>query len=1054
MGADVSRVRFDPFRDFAGVVLQQGRLLLDGDFNEYVALLDRRLRAQTCDLTSFGPDPDHAGVAWVPRQTPNAFEVLASVGGLTIGRGRMYVDGLLAESHGLTTTGFDALLGEPAGTADLPYDQQPYWPTPDPLPGGGPHLAYLDVWEREVTYLEDPELVEIAVGVDTTARTQTAWQVRLLPNIGSATCASSDSAIPGWLDLIGPSAGRLTTDTIDVAPTDDPCKLPPTGGYRGLENQTYRIEIHDGGAPGTATFKWSRLNGSVAIPVVEMVSSTMLRLATVGKDDVLRISTGDWVEILDDHYELGQRPGIMRKVVVDDAERTISFTGALPADLQPADAADAAKRHLRARRWDQGAVVKDGTGAQLVDLDTSTGGTITVPASAATQVVLEAGIVASFSVVTGGSGRFHPGDYWIFAARTADTSIEKLAAAPPLGVHHHFARLGTVTFPGTQSDCRRLWPPLGGGEEQCACAVCVTPQSHATGTLTLQGAVDQVKAAGGGTVCLEAGTYALARPVNADGARSLRIHGAGIATVLVARGTALTATGTAGLTVENLAIVSGADAPAAVQIARTVLGNLQDLAVVSYGTSAAGGAGIELSGATVATALRRSVVVAPTAIRTGNGEKTAGLLAAALRIEDNLLVGFQRGVDLGARSAYLESCRIARNDVFAGEGGAIAATGLSSPGGVLTVVGNTVSTIGPGITVGADALVDGNAVNGLASKRGETAAGAGATPGTDGIVVVRGGFTGRPGHVRITGNRVHDRTGAGISLRTAVQTFMVKENVVTRAGAGIVIERNGRADRVAVDNNEVFDVSGASGISLLHAGSITVAGNAVLRVGQQLEGAMARAGVGVLGVADVRIAENVVDEVGPPDGFLGGAAGITVVGPFASASVSENTSRFGAAAPAPKQGTWVALRIESTASTGTAAQGDLVMAVPVAGGNVLVFTEEEPFLVAAAPEHSGVSANSLTGGGASATCLVRVAGDLVAVGNQCDHDVSEGPTAMLLAAKSITATSNRARGERAIIVLDVDPERFAAVANLAGGGTHLSSGPLPSTWASLNPKVP
>ena len=29
MGADFSRVRFDPLRDFAGVVLQQGRLLLD-----------------------------------------------------------------------------------------------------------------------------------------------------------------------------------------------------------------------------------------------------------------------------------------------------------------------------------------------------------------------------------------------------------------------------------------------------------------------------------------------------------------------------------------------------------------------------------------------------------------------------------------------------------------------------------------------------------------------------------------------------------------------------------------------------------------------------------------------------------------------------------------------------------------------------------------------------------------------------------------------------------------------------------------------------------------
>ena len=48
-------------------------------------------------------------------------------------------------------------------------------------PTAGRHLAYLDVWQREVTTLEDPDLVEIAVGVDTTARSQTAWQVRVLP---------------------------------------------------------------------------------------------------------------------------------------------------------------------------------------------------------------------------------------------------------------------------------------------------------------------------------------------------------------------------------------------------------------------------------------------------------------------------------------------------------------------------------------------------------------------------------------------------------------------------------------------------------------------------------------------------------------------------------------------------------------------------------------------------------------------------------------------------------------------------------------------------------
>ena len=141
MSADISRVRFDPLRDFSGVVLQQGRLLLDADFNEYVALLERRLRAETVDLTSFGPDPDRAGEAWVPRQTPDGFRVTASGGKLTIGRGRMYVDGLLADNHGAPANGFDPLLRERTGTADTPYDNQPYWPTPDQLPGGGPHLA-------------------------------------------------------------------------------------------------------------------------------------------------------------------------------------------------------------------------------------------------------------------------------------------------------------------------------------------------------------------------------------------------------------------------------------------------------------------------------------------------------------------------------------------------------------------------------------------------------------------------------------------------------------------------------------------------------------------------------------------------------------------------------------------------------------------------------------------------------------------------------------------------------------------------------------------------
>ncbi len=40
-----------------------------------------------------------------------------------------------------------------------------------------------------------------------------------------------------------------------------PCTIPPDSRYRGAENQLYRVEIHDPGPAGTATFKWSNDGG-------------------------------------------------------------------------------------------------------------------------------------------------------------------------------------------------------------------------------------------------------------------------------------------------------------------------------------------------------------------------------------------------------------------------------------------------------------------------------------------------------------------------------------------------------------------------------------------------------------------------------------------------------------------------------------------------------------------------------------------------------------------------------------------------------------------------
>ena len=523
MSGDYSRHRFNPRNDYAGVRMQQGRVQLDADWNEWTDLIDRRQRAETVDTFGVKPTPGISGVAVVSPQTPDAFKIEASGGTYTIGCGRMYVDGLLAENHGSDPQAFDPVLAESYGQNPLAYNQQPYHPVIPTLPSGGPHLAYLEVWQREVTHLQRPDLVEKAVGVDTTTRSQTVWQVRLLENVGSADCTSPDSALPvAWQAMISPSAGRLSSRAVGVPPDEDPCELPPSGGYRGLENQLYRIEIHDSGGIGEATFKWSRDNASVCAAVVEVVSSTELKLASLGRDAVLRFNTDDWVEIIDDWRELSGeggdpalRQGEIRKITVNETNKSISFSPALPAEMIPSGAGDDTleKRHLRICRWDHKGIVRDDADNVIVDLDAaSSQGVIPVPASG-TWVTLEKGVQVEFSQDPAG-GDFKTGDHWTFAARTADASVEELDQAPPLGIHRHYARLALVTFPNDEEDCREHWPPdCGGG---CCTIVVAVGDS-------IQEALNALPTEGG-CVCLKTGVHEITSPLEIHSS-NVKFHG-------------------------------------------------------------------------------------------------------------------------------------------------------------------------------------------------------------------------------------------------------------------------------------------------------------------------------------------------------------------------------------------------------------------------------------------------------------------------------------------------------------------------------------------------
>jgi Family of unknown function (DUF6519)/Right handed beta helix region len=501
MGGDYTRFTYTPRKRYSGVFMQQGRVQLDADWNEAIEGITRRWQVQAMD--TFG----HCAVP--KATTPDAFKIIPIAGpppNLALGEGRMYVDGLLAE----------ILEGELHQGNPVSYLNQPFYPLPPPLPTGGEAIVYVDVWEREVTYIEDPELLEKALGgPDTTTRTQTVWQVKV-EGVDNATCGAA---------LPAPSGGRLSSRGIAPPPADDPCIISPSGGFRGLENRLYRVEVHTEGDLTNAMFKWSRENASVVSTVQEITTNggqSTLTVSRIGRDKILRFEINDWVEVTDDRRELMGQPGIMGRIAAppDEAKQTITLDRALPAGTF--DAADES-RHTRVRRWDQ-------------RLDVNGDGLVAV---ANAWLPLEDGVEIRFSLDPA-TATFHVGDYWVFAARTADGSVEELVEATPRGIIHHYCQLATLTGLGeapAAHDCRNLWPDCG-----CCCTVTVGDGISSHGgyndiATALATAAAKTSSEEPIHICVLPGTYRLTTPVIVARNR-VTITGCGRATRILPSGTA------------------------------------------------------------------------------------------------------------------------------------------------------------------------------------------------------------------------------------------------------------------------------------------------------------------------------------------------------------------------------------------------------------------------------------------------------------------------------------------------------------------------------------
>jgi hypothetical protein len=1078
MSADLSRIRFDPRRDHSGVGIQQGRLWLDADFNEQVAISDRRMRAQVVDLSP--------AQTVVSRLTPDAFAITASGGALSIGAGRMYVDGLLAENHGATPV-FDPVLAEPNGTGVVDYLEQPYWPTPDPLPTGGTHLVYLDVWDRELDYLTTPDLVDSAIGVDTTTRTQTVWQVRLLTDIGDGVACDSD--IAAWDTLVAPSSARLSTGTVEVDPVDDPCEIPPGKGYRGPENQLYRVELIS-----PTQFVWSRDNATVASAVAHVNSATSLRLESLGRDDVLRIKDNDWVEITDDRRELDRLSGDLRQVTVDVAASVITFTPAL-TDLATGGV------NLRVRKWDSAA--------------------ITVPTDGS-PVTLEYGVTVTFSST--GSGTPHAGDYWVFAARatapTPDQSLEILDAAPPRGIHHHYARLALVTLPGTvDSDCRPGWPVAGGGDE-CGCEICVTPEGHNSGKATIQAAIDALKKSNGGTVKLCPGVYKLDRPLMIGGARSITLRGSGESSRLEASGTAIAVAMGIDVTLDHFAVYNLGDAPAILIFAAT-----RDCRLASLTVRQKEGVGIGLSGVHQRLSIRDcqiqagtgiGVVVPPEGVTAvyKAADAPMNLMTVGLTVTGNLLDCFLVGIGLVGVCQHLGPTLIGGNTLRNCATVGITMNGLvpHDAGGAvggLEISHNLFDVTGSGIRIGGRARILANTINAQTRSDGQC-----------GVMLEAQPPDTPDGVAEVLANEITGCGSYGIVVTAPMRTLVIAQNLVRGAVGGILVVAAAAGNGVTIDDNQILDLVSFGGtytpppavgalsrkaaavaapvaeettvmlpaagarvsasqtdtgpqvdtlstyaglgylgaviqslvaIVVYGAATASIRGNTIDGVGATDQDAgqkRAAGGIVVVACVEAQISGNTISRIGQPVGAAGDSAGIAVATWQDMVIVTDNVVLSGSGPEPVTRDGWTALSLV----TGSAYATGGVQSVYTAK-SAWTFVGDRAYQQERAAAHAVVSGNNLQGGANTVGVLVSTGGDVMMSANRCVQPAGSKQQAVRLTAGVAVVQGNRLVGGDPSMTMTVPANAVAVVGNITSGGIQYDTVSGPDPWATLNPNA-
>lgn len=562
MPSDRSRAPDRPRYGYTGVVAQQGRVILDRDFNAQQSLTADRIAADALDFVGPCGTPDDGFAISLPddQSSPPTFwsppvqdlvsppETPGSAGDFLVAPGTMYVGG--------QRVCFPGQQGDAAVTYS--YFDQPDWPSPPPPSSPPPsfELVYLAVQEQEVSAVEDPDLFEVALaGPDTTQRLKLLSRVERR-EVASANCSDAwQSEIDTWAKrgwIFDPDTMQLKpTARLQVGFTNpgddgDPCDPQASGGYLGADNQLIRVRI-DARGPGTHVL-WGYDDASYIYRITNVAGGDTLTLADDPPDPNHFPTTGQWVEVLTTASVLAEEPdesdlnnpGEILRVVAEAngvVRQLAQPYGPLPGStsnvillseaLPPEVAASQLPLFLRVWQARQDIAANGGT----VTLETTT-----TDSTTGKNTTISTGVTATLSGAPLADGAF-----WQIAVRPSTPQgvyPENLLVAPqpPVGPRIWACPLAVIDWTnGLVTDCRSQFDGLVALSKRKpgCCTVSISPNDVTAGT-PLQALIDKAaKLARSVTVCLQPGTYQLPGTLYLDrGHAGLTLEGCGGPVVL------------------------------------------------------------------------------------------------------------------------------------------------------------------------------------------------------------------------------------------------------------------------------------------------------------------------------------------------------------------------------------------------------------------------------------------------------------------------------------------------------------------------------------------